>query len=1108
MQVLKKIVDGGEIVGYLIDDGSFTLPMCKKALFLEMYINPLLEVGYKYYGYDANLIEDPNGRPISELEVMDKSEVDDLEWYASVELANTDALSDADASKYYTFREESAYQFKTEPSYQINTREEFLAYLNQIKNTFYNVNYVSDNRPINYFVNPDALFTIDELSSNPELRSYFDIIIKRHCIRDYATYRKLIGWLQEQGVLNTDNPTMAEFLTAYYAWGPEGLKDKCTKVETKLNVDGMFQYMRDPLSSDSPSGYAISNRDNKISVVDAREGVHFLKTHENFSNITEMSEFKRSRIAFPSDNMLFTIRRASNTGKKYMPVSNTMYSDVSDRLYITLISESGFIYCYKVAHNKIKIGLAHSDTSAAIYYATNNFSLASVFAGVNIPLDIVNNYTDYYLWNLAIIKSVKVSQARSRKAPVRSTSEYLLNDGVNPIAVVDKIAYSVTNNSKAFKTNSRYELSNKDDTFYDALELYLQPIPDYILEVYDLKVEDLDNGIESFLELADVDELSDRREQMMDDKLEPGMPGFDYTYKAYQNRNGKRKAAFSEAAALLGRDSVMYDAVDYYTKLLFVHDCLYGNIAVDNFGDGMFDDLNANYYLAAECMLTAVYAEYGNDVDRTTATNAIVNMENEDLIDINSIFRMRDAAYTGYLIDFAKYRKTRGCENTWLWAYCTKVFREISNAPVEKQRPYLMELVVIRNDNTDTPLRNLMTEVVKYAIEKSDLSETIFYDYNGNEEWSEKKCAMESAEYIGAKLFFYVYAGGIKTEPIDNIYHVTMNMYDGVDLKIEIPVEIYNVIKAFNVEAHKMYMTVYDYCKYEFRPNTSAGTFVTCVVNADIDPWHVKPKKGYTIASYPLLPNYYEADALNKVNGENFYPAALEKKAICVKPLKNAYKTKFITPDFSADELIMYEDEVRTSSDVNPLYDYLNADMFEFIFAYTKRWSLERKAARELGKTLISIPLKQDIVYSSLASIYCDEVPATESIYSDSALVDDKACQSDTTIKKISWRDFFDTNVAIDMRQVTIKEFTISDIDVYEAQQIEDILSSEYVNNIPITITGNYINVKGDTVMRIVVSRLTPAQISEFVEAGILRKLSENKYFIKAINGDFILNVM
>lgn len=1105
MQILNKIVDNGTIVGYQVEDGQFTLPMCKKALYVEMYMNPLIQAGYKYYGYDADLIEDPSGVPICNHPAMDRNEVDELEWAASLDLASSSALSDAEASKFYTFREESAYKFKTEPSYQINTREEFIAYLEQAASTFFGVNYVTDNRPINYFVNPDALFTIDEVIEHPEYKKYFDIMVKRHHIRNYGTYTQLIEWLCERGVLNTHTPTMAEFLSAYYAWGPEGIKDKCVRFETKLNVDGVFQFMKDPLTAPSAESYAFDNRVGKVSVVDAREGLHFLKTHESFNDITDVTDFKRARIIINSNNQLLAVRRSANVGKKYQAIAGTSYSDVSDRLYITLISESGYTYCYKVAHNKIKLGLAHSESNGAVYSSGVNFTLASAFPAVNLPIDVIENATDYYLWNLAIIKAVELVTAKSQKAPVRSTSEFMLKDGMNPVAVIDMISHSLSRN-KEFNVNKRYTLSSNDDDMCNALELYLQDIPEYILSAFNLTEEDLENGIDSFLELADVDDLRDRREQMMDQKIGPGQQGFDETFKDYFAKYAKSQALVSQVSQLVGRSAKKYDAIDYYTKLRFVHDCLHGEISVDNFGDGIMADLGASYLLAAECMLSVIYAEYGNNVDRTVAEQAIAYMDTSDLIDINRIFKVRDNAYKGYMVDFAKYRKTRGCTNSWIWAYCTKVFREISNAPIEQQRPYLMELVVLENSKPDLLTRQLMTKCVEDAIEKAGLSEELFASDGPIATWNEKKCAMQSADWLAAQLFFYIYAGGVKSEPVNGVYHISMNMYDTRNLEIDIPENVYTFVRSFNKEIHKRYITVYDFCKYEYNPNTTTGTFNFCLVNANVDPWHVKPKKGYSIKSYSLLPNYYEQATLDKANGVGFYEGNYGTKAISVAPLIGAYRNQFI-PTSELTEIMAYEDEVRHCSEPEPLYDYLNPEQHEYIFAYVRRWAMEKKKAQAEGKKLISIPLKQDIVYAPMAYSFCDEIPATSPVYSDDITVDDKACQKVTDVKNISWRDFFSANTAIETKQVTVKEFAVNDINMDEAIAMQDILSGEYQVSTPITITGNYINVKGDDVFRIAVSRLTPEQIMQFANAGILRKVSDNKYFIRAINGDFMLEV-
>ncbi len=1105
MQILKRIEDNGVIVGYQVKDDNFTLPMCKKALYLEMYISPLVQAGYKYYGYEADTIEGPDGVPISAHEAIDRSEVDDMEWFASVELATSSALSDAEASKYYTFREESAYQFRTEPSYQINTREELISYLEHIQTTFFGVDYVSDNRPLNFFVNPEALFTIDEFREHPEYKRYFDIMVKRHHIRNYGAYQELVNWLMEQGVLSTSTPSMAEFLAAYYAWGPEGFKDKCTKFETKLNVDGVFQFVRDPISSTDAESYVVSNRVRKLSVIDGTENVHFLKSHESFNDITDITEFKRARIVVTSNDMLLQIRRRSNTGKKYTALSRTMYSDVSDRLYITLISESGYTYCYKVAHNKIRLGLMHTESNSAVCSSDVNFVFSSVFPGLSLPIDVVNSSDDYYMWNLALIKAQQLVQAKSKPAPVDSTSEFMLNDGMNPVAVIDMISHSVAKN-KEFKANKKYTLSDPEDDMCNALELYIQDLPEYLLDAFGLKEEDLDNGIESFLDLADIDDLRDRREQMMDQKLLPGQPGFDETYKEYQTKYAKETAMLNSVSELMGRKDKKYDAIDYYTKLRFVFDCLHGEMAVDNLGDGILSDLGASYMLAAECILSVVYAEFGNTVTREQAESIIVDLEQSDLIDIDGIFRRRDNAFKGYMVDFAKYRKTRGCTNTWVWAYCTKVFREISNAPVDKQRPYLMELVVLENSKPDILTRNLMTKLVEEAIKNAGFSDAPYAADGSLETWSEQRCAIQSADYLAAQLFFYIYAGGVKSEPVDGIYKVHFNMYDSQSLDIDLPVDVYNFVKSFNKQAHVRYMTVYDYCKYEYNPNTTVGTFNLCLVNASVDPWHVKPKQGYSIKSYPLLPNYYDQASLDGANGEGFYENGYKLKAINVSPLKGAYRELFI-PTSEFTEILAYEDEVRACKDVDLLYEYLSPEQHEYIFAYVRRWALERKKAEAEGKKLVSIPLKQDIVYAPIAYSCCDELPAQGPVYSTDSSLDSKFCQKCTEVKNISWRDFVNAQLSITTRNVTIREFSIRDVSIYDIHSMVDVLSGQCGNDVPIVVTGNYLNVRGETLFRIAVSKLTPKQIDDFVQSGVLRKIGENKYFISAINGDYVLEV-
>ena len=549
MKIINAIKDNGNIVGYRVEDGTFVLPLCKKAFFLEMYIQPLREAGYKYFGYDADMIEDAEGNSITQLPSVELSDMDDMEWAASINLADQTALTDAEASRYYSYRETSVITFRREDSYEINTGEELVAYLLGIERVLYSTSFSMDNRPLNYFVNPDALFTIKELNESPDVRRYFGIILKRHHFKNYKAYQNLVKWLCDRGVLKTDNPSTAEFLTAFYAWGPEGINENCTDFKTKLAVDGEFNFMKDTLYNNNAEAYLSANRVSKVGIIDGNNVIHFLHEHQQTDNIGDANEFGRSRIALNNNDILLKLRRREPTGMKYVAVSDAMVSDVSDRIYFTLITDDGFSYTYKVAHNKIKIGLTHASTTSEVYGSYDNFGFASVTPSFVIPFDSVRSNDEYYLWNLAVLKSAQLIDKKSKKPPYKSTTEYLLNDGVNPIGVVDMMAHAITKDG-SFRTNQRYTINNKLDDLTDAVEIYTSDIPDYILKAYQIAPEDITDGMLSLLELADVDDLQDRREDMLAMKIGPNDPGYDPTYKDFSTKAGRENADLAVATAL------------------------------------------------------------------------------------------------------------------------------------------------------------------------------------------------------------------------------------------------------------------------------------------------------------------------------------------------------------------------------------------------------------------------------------------------------------------------------------------------------------------------------------------------------------------------------
>ena len=1110
MKITNKIMDQGRMVGVMINDADYSLPMCNRALYLENYIAPLTEDGYKYYSYSADEIEMPGGSSIIDLPAIDLAEIDEVEWLASIELANAEALTDSEASKYYSYKQRSVIAWKEPVTYMINTRSELIEYLLTTERSWSGITYGLDNRPINAITNPEALFTVDELIEHPELKSFLNIIQKRHIFRNYDAYLDTVKFLLDTGALTNPNPSMAEFISAYYAWGPEGIKDICTSSEMKLSVDGSFEWVDDNLTSTDAERRVFANRTKKMGFYTEDSKINYLKHHIDISEITDYKEFERARLCVDSNDILMRLRRADFKGKRLYPLNAMYFSDVSDRLYITLQSESGFAYQYKVSHDKVRFGLRHGQGTAEIFLSSYNFCVASIVPGVTIELENITDANDYFLWNKALFKAILILDARTEKAPSLSTSEFLLKDGVSPVTMINYMTKMVSRYPN-FRVHEKVYLRDGSNPITNALDLYIGGVPEEILQAFQLTYEDIEGDINNFIDMADTDDLEDRRELMLRDALTDKDEGFDPTFFDWHAKYAKTIEDSGMRKMYLDNARNRTDAIDFYTKVKFVRDCIAGNLSIGNMGEGRLSDIGASYKTIAEVLMTALYAVCGDAPTRERGSMFIEELGTSDALDLDVVFRKRNNAYNGYLADFAEYRSCRASKTTWLWAYCSRVFREISNAPIEQQRPYLMELIGL-DTKRDLPIRELATAIITMAIKEAGFSDSPldkFDDRLANK--SMLSCALSSAEFLAAKLVFHVIAGGIKSEPVDGNYEVNMDLDENITLKVKVPVAAYDIFKRIDVNSRRYYITVFDYCKYEytqFAGKSPTGEFFFCLVNAEVDPWHVKPRKGYSIKSYPLLPNYYDQKVLDSNAGiPDYYANGVTNKAIIQTPIITSYNKPNFVPAVDPSnplEMVDAENIAKNATELSELNYVLDYRVQEYIFAYVRRWGLARKMAKEKGKKLYSIPLKQDICLRGLAPLFCDKMPADDVVLCDD-IADDRFAMFNLETKTTSWRDLTKTTMSIVQHIWIVRPF----------EAIKDILGSGSTSGIlvdgntkmaPINVSGNYLVVHdGEKWNRILVKSLTPEAIKEFVAVGYFTPIGEDKYFIHGVNGDFVV---
>lgn len=1106
-QVVEKIVKDNEIEGYkvLLNGNPMTVP--KDALYTEMLLVAMTESGYKYYSREANDITDKDDNKISDLPEMKYEDVDQVSWKAAVDMAERDAMSDFQASKYYSSSTNSVV-FKQPVNVEINTREELIAYLRGLKVGFGDTLFCNDNRPLNSYVNPDALFTIDEINDNAEYLDLFNVIQKKHIFRDYNAYEELLQWLYDNGALtHTDKVTPAEFLAAYYAWGPEGLKDSCTSSKTRLAVDGMFLYSRDPLKQGDPAQYATSNREN-VPCLYHNKNLYYYKYKVDFSQYSEIADFKRERLCPSAGGMITSLHREQATEKgkyKLSPnakLESVRLSDVSDRLYFELISKSNYNYQYKVSIDKLRLGLAQSNTASNVLLYNTNFAIQTIMPGIHIPLNMVSSRREYNTWNKAIVITNRMTLKNTKDPLYNNTMEYLRNEGMNPIAAAQYMC--ANGDPELFKLNGRYAVT--DGSITDAISDYCGEIPSDVLTAF--KIDDTDIDMKTFVETADIEDLLERRAGMDSGIVSSDSEDFDPTY-ASASIYGKQAASTMRAQSIYGKAA--HDAVSFYNKCRYIYDCYCGFVSTGKLYEGKMADMaSTSTFSLATLLFTVGYAEFGENYD--AIDNYLDNIETTELVNVKRLFPMRDNAYNGYIMDVSDLRYMRASlDKVCEWVYISKIFTEISNLPIEQRRPYMLEIFILNKYVKEdfavmSSVRNLVYQSLA-SLSGPMYEREIYYDYDTNTGTSVKDCMLKSSDQIAATILFDIIRSSSKHRGNNDSVTLTLPVFGDISVDITVPNNIKQAICNINIADHKRYITLYDLCVFEYNQFANSGQFY--VVNATFDPWHVYPRNGQAIRSYQLMPNYYNAAALDGANGEGWYSTHVQDKSICTieKSLVDVPSAAY-EPKIDYEDWKMAKDNSNRAVDPESLYGTLAYDANEYIFDYVKRWALERKKAKAKGLKLVSVPLKQDITFSNIAPMCGLEVAPLEPVTIDDSMFDNCACQNRAVM--IPWKASDD--VALLMS--SIKGTVVRDItrdDLYTAESLPEYGSYKPSMNYSIcgvfmiTELGDFVRDEYGTPVKL--HTLNKKQLDEFASKNWCYKLCDGLYYFKAANGDKIVEV-
>lgn len=248
MEIINRLRIRGNENAFMVKDADVTYPVFSTSLLAAEIFSQLESSGYKLCNLPFDFRKD--GMSIMSLPVIDYTptpaeEQDMFDIDSMPKMSNEEARSKISA-------EDVKYVDLPPTNYLYNTREEFIDFLKTVQ-----VAQVEDVPiPINYFVHPNALFTVEEWRSG-EYAEYFRVMEERRRM-SYTKYVSLRNWLAQ--FFPNVGAGVGDFLEAYYAWGVDGLNVRFVNKKRRLT------YISQKSASSVGSGYQLTYED--IGLVD------------------------------------------------------------------------------------------------------------------------------------------------------------------------------------------------------------------------------------------------------------------------------------------------------------------------------------------------------------------------------------------------------------------------------------------------------------------------------------------------------------------------------------------------------------------------------------------------------------------------------------------------------------------------------------------------------------------------------------------------------------------------------------------------------------------------------------------------------------------------
>lgn len=865
---------------YTIKEGTMEYASTERGLYDSATLDKLKESGYRILGYHGNIMT-PEGVCIQDIVETPCTLTDDVIDMAL--MMEDSALSEAEAASYFdrslTVQE---VQLK-EPKVEIHTREELIKYLCS--------KHPDDWKPLNAITAREALFTIEELISDSKVRQLFDAITKRRKISSYGDYQKLIKFLQEESVLGPTY-TADDIRTAYLSWGICGLRASIIDTSVMMGIYAPLDAENDNISKYG----ALARQSIEYCLLDKQGILHYpggkFDTREYDS-----AEFKDAP-ASPLDVKVYRdlIGKSSKWDTEFK-VIRCAVPVVSSRSYYTIMGESGVMYKCKVDTDAMAIRDIRSTIYSAPYLSVAGYDKQA------IPLSKCIDYETYKMWEYAKAKTRSIVIAHSTPAPVKSSYEMCIKEGVNPSAAVNWCAVMA----------AKYDPDEIDYT--NANTLYREGPDAQLIAKYnpdEVTYETLDELIDIFNETREVMEENGQ-----------------YLFVAGDDHS---------AGSLAVRDEIMLRPLE---NLTFAKNLINGTASVGKFAKGKQLDGHAEIFKLAELFMTLFRLK---GVARSADAVALLQrVEQADLFDVDTAFPCRDNAANGYFHDKCELNGARASQADWP-VMITRVFRENANAPKESLRHYMFECVALNmcRGSVGIAMRDAVTAAIVDAVKSCDK-----FNYR------QKECIELEAPALALALMFRRHFGGLhETGRVMGFVLVNENVY-GEELTLRIPESTWQRIMDGDAFTGKKFITLYEWCDYEMRAD---DTFRLYALNANINPWYVTPKPGFKIGTYNFNLNYVLDDTL-QLASDSFKELVAATPGARVCSIMEEYTDSTALLSLEEDEL----SDLYKGNEEDALVYTAN----ESPHTYYARFMKHRNDYE--GRYLVRVPLKSDVIFANYA---------------------------------------------------------------------------------------------------------------------------------------------